>query len=110
MVETNSGDDTILHVVTPLDFFVVLTRQRWDLITQIKHPVMKGREAAIQGALTKPDEIRRSRSDPEVLLFYQIEQPGRWTCVVVRRRDVAGFVITAYPTDAIKEGTRIWPR
>jgi hypothetical protein len=36
---------------------------------------------------------------------------GRWVCAVVRHeKDVEGFLITAYLTDAIKEGEKIWPR
>jgi hypothetical protein len=29
---------------------------------------------------------------------------------VTRRSSKDGFLITAYPTDAIKEGTKIWPK
>jgi hypothetical protein len=38
------------------------------------------------------------------------EQAGRWACAVARRNDNGGFLITAYPTDAIKEGVRVWPK
>ncbi|PYQ27089.1 MAG: hypothetical protein DMF56_21240 [Acidobacteria bacterium] len=38
-------------------------------------------------------------------------QPSRWICAVAKRVDDRdGFLITAYPTDAIKEGTRIWTK
>jgi hypothetical protein len=36
------------------------------------------------------------------------EQPGRWLCAVAKRLNAEGFLITTYPTDAIKEGERIW--
>jgi hypothetical protein len=71
---------------------------------------MKGCETRVREALEKPDEIRRSRSSPDVFLFYRLEKPGRWTCAAAKRRDSEGFLITAYPTDAIKEGERIWPK
>ena len=29
---------------------------------------------------------------------------------VARQADDQGFLITAYPTDAIKEGTPLWPK
>ena len=51
--------------------------------------------------------FRRSRSDPEVLLFYKTEAPKRWTCAVAKRLEDRAFLITAYPTDAIKEGVRM---
>jgi len=47
---------------------------------------------------------------PQVYLFYKLEQMGLWICAVAKRLDSEGFLITAYPTDAIKEGERIWPR
>jgi hypothetical protein len=83
-------------------------RERWSLIVSTKHPVMSGREDDVRAALQSPDEIRRSRRDAEVFLFYRRERPGRWTCAVVRRRATDGLLVTAYPTDAMKEGDQIW--
>ena len=54
--------------------------------------------------------VRQSRIDPQVLLFYKAEATRRWTCAVVKRAAEGAFLITAYPTDAIKEGVRIWPK
>jgi len=59
--------------------------------------------------LTEPEQIRRSRSDATVFLFYRQTGPSRWVCCVVKRLTATmGFLITAYPTDAIKEGELIW--
>jgi hypothetical protein len=80
------------------------------LIVRIKHPAMVGREADIQETLRNPDTIRLSKSDPGVYLFYKAEQINRWVCAVAKGLDGAGFLITAYPTDAIKEGVEIWHR
>jgi len=71
---------------------------------------MAGREALVRMALEAPDEVRQSRIDPQVLLFYKAEATKRWTCAVARRLAESGFLITVYPTDAIKEGVRIWPK
>ena len=70
---------------------------------------MAGKEQAVRTALETPDEVRQSRADPAVYLFYSIQQSKRWVCAVAKRRDGDGFPITAYPTDAIKEGERVWP-
>jgi hypothetical protein len=43
-----------------------------------------------------------------VYLFYREERPGRWFCAVVKRLNGGAFLVTTYPTDAIKEGERIW--
>jgi hypothetical protein len=110
MMRKKVADDLFFEVATPLDFSVRVTRNYWELIIAIKHPVMRGREADVQDALREPDEIRRSRNDPAVHLFYRMERPKRWTCAVVKRLNGDGFLITAFPTDAIKEGERIWSK
>lgn len=76
----------------------------------VKHPVLLGREQAIEETLSAPDEVRRSRSDPDVVLFYRAVTPGRWMCAVAKQLDGEGFLVTAYPTDTVKEGERIWMR
>lgn len=102
--------DAILFVATtPLDFAVRTTIGYWAVITTIKHPVMVGREPDVRATLEAPDEIRRSRSDPNIYLFYGTDGPRRWVCAVARREAGDGFLVTAYRTSAIKEGVRIWP-
>ena len=54
--------------------------------------------------------MRQSRIDPQVLLFHKAEGTKRWACAVAKRATEGAFLITAYPTDAIKEGVRIWPK
>ena len=71
---------------------------------------MQEREADVQQALRDPEQIRRSHSDPSVYLFYRVERPGRWICAVAKRLNEEGFLITTYPTDAIKEGEQIWSK
>ena len=102
--------DVLFDVLTPLGFRVRLTVERWALITTAKHPVMAGREDVVQTTLENPDQIRQSRSDPQVLLFYQAEGTSRWVCAVTKGAEDEGFLITAYPTDAIKEGIQLWPK
>jgi hypothetical protein len=80
------------------------------LIATVKHPVMAGRESSVRLALESPDEIRQSRVDPEVLLFYKAEASRRWVCAVAKQADGQAFLVTTYPTDAVKEGIRIWPK
>jgi len=104
-----NDEETLFVAATPLGFTVRVTRGYWHLITTVKHPVMVGHEAEVQATLTAPEEIRRSRNDKNVLLFYRTQRTGRWVCAVARRLDNTGFLITAYPTDAIKEGDHLWP-
>ena len=102
--------DLLFDVLTPLGLRVRVTRERWQIITTAKHPVMAGREAVVKATLENPEQIRQSRSDPQVLLFYHAEGSSRWVCAVAKRADDQGFLITAYPTDAIKEGEPVWPK
>ena len=87
------GDDAdlLFEVRAPLGFSVRVSRARWELIASMKHPVMSGQEAVVRLTLESPDEIRRSRSDGDVLLFYKPEGTRRWVCAVARQAPVAPF-------------------
>ena len=102
--------ELLFEVLTPLGFRVRVTRERWNLITTAKHPVMAGRENVVRATLENPDQIRQSRANSEVLLFYHAERSSRWVCAVAKRAADQGLLITAYPTDAIKEGIQVWPK
>ncbi|MEZ4525869.1 MAG: hypothetical protein R2941_08120 [Desulfobacterales bacterium] len=103
-------NELFFEVLTPLGFRVRITRSYWNLIVTVKHPVMAGRESDVKELLAKPDEIRISRTDPYVYLFYRLEGFSRWICAVAKRLNGEGVLITAYPADKIKEGERIWSR
>jgi hypothetical protein len=72
--------DLLFEAETLLGFRIRVTRERWQLITTVKHPVMAGREQQVRAALEMPDEVRQSRSDPAVFLFYRVEHTKRWMC------------------------------
>jgi hypothetical protein len=101
--------ETLFSAKTPLGFTVRVTRERWRAITTQKHPTMAGREDEVKSVLESPEEIRRSRVDENVFLFYRQRGERRWVCAICKRSDLDPFLITAYPTDAIKEGETIWP-
>jgi len=102
------SSDNRFEALTPLGFRVHVTRAFWDVIVSLKHPAMAGREQDVKAALEDPDEVRRSKSDKDVYLFYKSVRTGRWVCAVAKQKNGDGFLVTAYPTDAIKEGERIW--
>lgn len=105
----NPSDQLVLDVETPLGFRVRVTHAYWEFLVSFKHPAMAGRQRDVERALATPDEVRRSRADGSVLLFYRAERMRRWICAVCRRLNGDGFLLTTYPTDAIKEGDRVWP-
>ena len=98
--------DIPFEVSTPLGFLVHVSRGYREFIVTVKHPAMRERATEVQNVLQTPDEVRQSRSDPAVFLFYRAALPGRWLCAVAKRLHDEGFLITTYPTDAIKEGER----
>jgi hypothetical protein len=101
--------DLLFEIGTPLGFTVRCTLGYWQFIVTQKHPVLAGKDRDVEAALHDPDAIRRSRKDPDVYLFYR-GAPPRWLCAVARRTDTDGFLITAYPTDAVKAGDEVWKR
>src|SRR5438045_892745 len=104
-----NSPDVLFRARTPLGFEVRVTVERWTAITTEKHPAMLGRETDVQEVLENPEEIRRSRVDENVLLFYRQHGACRWVCAVCKQAGLDAFLITAYPTDAIQEGDRLWP-
>ncbi|MEM1293367.1 MAG: hypothetical protein AAGD09_03015 [Cyanobacteria bacterium P01_F01_bin.56] len=97
------------EITTPIGFSVRTTETYWQkLIT--KHPDIADLETLVQQALQEPDEIRQSSRDNGILLFYCLRKPQRWVVAVARRLNGEGFLITAYQTDAIKEGVVLWPK
>ncbi len=109
MTISPSPDNLLFEVSTPLGFKVRVSRAYWEVIVTIKHPIMAGCEAVVRDVLASPEEIRASRGDNTVYLFYGQKAGRRWICAVAKRLNGEGFLITAYPTDAVKEGVRVWP-
>ena len=83
--------ESLFEADTPLGFRVRVERTRWELIVNEKHPAMKGRELDVKLALENPNEVRQSKSDSSVLLFYRTEGLKRWVCAVAKRSDKEGF-------------------
>lgn len=80
----------------------------------LQHQEMAEMEAEIERALQAPAEVRVSRSDDTVQLFYefyaQTRVGGKWLCVVIQYPPDDAFVVTAYLTDQLKPGETIWPK
>jgi len=57
--------------------------------------------------------VVQSLSDPQARLYYRFYfgtlVGNKYVCVVVKVTDTDAFVLTAYLTDRIKRGVRIWP-
>ena len=80
----------------------------------LQHPEMAGLEEAIPDTLVSPKEVRLSRSDQSIRLFYQYYEntpvDAKWLCVVVKYLEANALVVTAYLTDKLKTGDSLWPK
>ena len=78
------------------------------------HPELADSVPRITETLTNPDTIVRSVTDEAVELFYRhyptTPVTSKFLCVVVKVVANDSFVITAYYTDTIKQGERLWQK
>lgn len=74
---------------------------------------MEGLAEAIGLTVRRPEQLIRSSSDAQARLYYRYhhETPvgGKYLCVVVKVIREDASIVTAYLTDRIKRGTRLWP-
>lgn len=84
------------------------TKSYWTYLINKKHLLMKGKEDIVKEVLTRPDQIRKSKIDKSVYLYYK--QKEKLYCVVVKHLNKEGFLITAYPVDKVKEGEIVWTK
>jgi len=70
---------------------------------------MKDKEREVQDTLKNPDEIRRSKVDQNVYMYYKW-MAAHFLCVVVKHLNGDGYIVTAYLTDKIKEGELVWKK
>ena len=88
-----------------------LTARQWGHIIDA-HPDMLGMESVVQETLEDPDEVRRSRDDPNTVRLYYMRyttpQSGKMVCVIVKFLEDDAFILTAYQTYRIIDGELIW--
>lgn len=102
------ASDYYFKVKTPLGITVRTTKDYWQRIITTKHPSIAKYGSAVKEALKDPDEIRRSKQDIRVHLYYK--SIGKISvCVVADHiNKQEGYLITTYLTDRIKEGEQIY--
>ena len=95
------------QVISRLKKTISTTKGYWNIIINIKHPAVKGRESEVKETLTSPEQIRQNNKNKKIYLFYK-KYSKRYLCVIVRHLNGNGFIITVYFTNKIKEGKQIW--
>jgi len=88
---------------------IELTEERKNHIIEY-HPDIKPHLFKIPNALKHPDQIRKSRHNPEVLLFYKYFANIKKYLAVVVKIDKRNFILTCYLTDKIKTGEKIYEK
>jgi hypothetical protein len=90
-----------------------LTDEREEHI-ESDHPEMSAQTDKLRETLLNPDKVIRSRTDPNVELFYRYYDvtpvTEKFLCVVVKVLANDLFIITTYFTDAMKRGEVLWQR
>jgi hypothetical protein len=90
---------------------VRLTDERLEHI--LEHPEMTGSEGAIEETLRNSGRVLESLFDTEARLYYRFYREtavgAKYLCVVVKITHGDAFVLTAYLTDSVKRGWRLWP-
>ena len=95
--------DLHFEVTSKLNKRIRVTKEYWGKIVETKHRIMKGKEEMVKATLEYPDQIRKSKKDLDVYLYYK-KINGNHNCVVAKHLDGDGFIITTYITDRIKAG------
>jgi len=90
-----------------------LTDER-QIHLETDHPEMKNQVARIDETLLSPDRVIRSRTDPQVEMFYKwyptTPVTAKFLCVVVKFLPQSSFILTAYFTDTVKQGALLWEK
>jgi len=91
---------------------VRLTEERKAHI--LKHAEMEGQLDKLEEVLREPDVIVRSQHDPAVHLYHKHyrETPvtEKYLLVALKVEEHDMFIVTAFFTDTVKKGERIWER
>ena len=71
---------------------------------------MHRKEEDVKEIIRNSDEVRQSKTDERVILYYRMVKKMRYICVVVRHENKHGYVITTYLTEGMKEGNTVWKK
>jgi len=90
---------------------IELNNERWLHIIR-EHPEVSPHKERIQEILAKPDYVKKSSRDPEVLLYYKFYSDifmGKYM-LIVAKKGLRSFILSCYITDMIKKGVTLWEK
>lgn len=105
--------ESVLLIQDILNRTIRLTDERLNHL-ETDHPEMQGQLPKIIETMSDPDKIIRSRTDPQVEMFYRhyssTPVTTKFLCVVLKALADGAFIITSYFTDTVKKGEVIWEK
>lgn len=109
MNQKPSEEEILFEVKSSLGKMIRTTKPYWQKIVKNKHPKMRGKQSTVMKTLRCPEQIRISKSDDSIHLYY-LPYKEYFLCVVAKHLNEDGFIVTAYITDTIKEGELVWEK
>jgi len=97
------------EVVSMLGKRIRITKNYWDVISSKKHPSVANMADEARLALINPFEVKRSRQDSNVFLYYR-KLNSKFLCTVAKHLNDEGFIVTVYTTYKIKRGEVLWKK
>lgn len=80
----------------------------------LKHAELQGQMGKLREVLREPDVIVKSLRDPDVHLYHKhyaaTPVTEKYLLVAIKVRERDAFIITAFFTDTVKKGERIWQK
>ncbi len=98
-----------LSIPSKLGRTIRTSKEYWEKIVTLKHPVMKGKEDLVVKTVEDPLLVKRSERDSSVYLYYRFDK-NRYICVVVRHENGSGYIISTFPVDTVKRGEIIYEK
>ena len=86
-----------------------ISENYWAVLSTKKHPSIANMVNEAKLALIDPFEVRRSRQDPTVFLYYR-KLNSKFLCTVAKHLNGDGFIVTVYTTCKIKRGEVLWKK
>ncbi len=96
-----------LEAVSILGRKIRVTKSYWDYIVRIKHREVTGLEEDVVKALSSPLEVRRSKKDHRIYLYYR-RYGDKFICVVAKHLNEEGFIVTVYMARSFGGGELVW--
>ena len=99
--------ELLFEVTSMLGTRIHLTHEYWEIVATKKHPSVARLLNDAKLALIDPFEVRRSRQDQTVFLYYR-KLNAKFICTVAKHLNDDGFIVTVYITEKIKRGEVRW--